>query len=227
MIQASTLRGKSRTNPKRVLQAIGAQSVKECLSELVENSPVEEFVFPRIASDESQSTDQVVVESLESFYPTEQADEFLDDQHSINQIQELAAKLEVTEAELDLREQELNERVILWNESVKQQQKEIETRIQHLEQQSSQVRCQQLHLMQLQTDIVKSYENTKQAIETLVTESGSDAKTVATLRQLKFEITGRFDYISRRWQHLHTLMQKMRDDDIAERSVDDSVDWLA
>ena len=79
--------------------------------------------------------------------------------------------------------------------------------------------------MQLQTDIVKSHEASKEAIESLVVSSEGDAKTIATLKALKYQLSGRFDYIARRWEHLAGLLNAQRDADLAEAGADDTVDW--
>lgn len=144
---------------------------------------------------------------------------------SADQIQQLAARLEANEVELQQRETQLEQRIEAWNQTTAQHQSEFEKQIHQLEQQASQVRCQQLHLMQLQTDIIKSHEATRKSIESLVLETGSDEKTLATLKALKYELSGRFDYIARRWNHLAELMQNVNAKVIADQSVNDSVDW--
>ena len=145
---------------------------------------------------------------------------------SAEQVQQLAKKLSRNEHELHAREASLEKRIEMWNERVESLETEFESKLSQLQQQSSQVRCQQLNLMQLQTDIVKSHEATREAIETLVVESGSDAQTVATLKALKYQLSGRFDYIARRWEHLSELLHRQRNAETAECSIDDSVDWV-
>ena len=144
---------------------------------------------------------------------------------SAEQVQQLAKRLSESENELQIREAELEKRIEMWNERVGSFETEFERKLNQLQQQSSQVRCQQINLMQLQTDIVKSHEATREAIETLVVESGSDAKTVATLKALKYQLSGRFDYIARRWEHLSELLLSQRNAEAARCSIDDSVDW--
>ena len=144
---------------------------------------------------------------------------------SAEQVQQLAKRLNESEDELQAREAGLEQRIQTWNERVESLETDLELKLSQLQQQSSQVRCQQLNLIQLQTDIVKSHEATREAIETLVVESGSDAKTVATLKALKYQLSGRFDYIARRWEHLAGLLLSQRDAEAARCSIDDSVDW--
>ena len=144
---------------------------------------------------------------------------------STSQIQQLAARLEANEIELQQRESQLEQRIKAWNQDASRRQADLEKRIQEVEQQASQVRCQQLHVMQLQNDIVKSHEATRVAIESLVLETGSDERTIATLKALKYELSGRFDYITRRWEHLAELMQKSNAKIAGNKAVDDSVDW--
>jgi len=144
---------------------------------------------------------------------------------SAEQVQQLAQRLGKNEDELRARESTLEKRIEIWNERVQKMEAEFEFKLSQLQQQASHVRCQQINLMQLQTDIVKSHTATKQAIESLVVESGDDAQTVATLKALKYQLSGRFDYIARRWEHLAGLLQSQRDAEVAQHSIDDSVDW--
>ena len=75
---------------------------------------------------------------------------------SAKQVQQLASRLKENEAELNRRADELESRIAQWTDTQREQESLIEKRLCELSQQSSQVKCQQLHLMQLQTDIVKS-----------------------------------------------------------------------
>lgn len=143
---------------------------------------------------------------------------------SAEQVQQLARLLRENKNELKQRESDLNLRIENWETKVSEQQKSFDLKLRQLEQQATQVQCQQLHLMQLQTDIVKSHEATKIAIETLVTAAGSDQKTVSTLKALKYQLSGRFDYIARRWEHLAKIMQKQLDEKTAN-STETFVDW--
>jgi len=145
------------------------------------------------------------------------------------QIQQLAKMLHANETELKNREQAFEKRMRDWHASFSQtvleQQNQFELRMSQLQQQASNVRCQQLHLMQLQTDIVKSHEASRAAIELLITDPESDAKTIETLQSLKHQLSGRFDYIARRWEHLAELMKNTRVESMARERFNDVVDW--
>ena len=165
-------------------------------------------------------------ETQPDFDCQESVDGFLDSCiESAEQVQQLAQRLGESEDELRARESDLENRIADWDQRVKSLESEIELKLSQLQQQASHVRCQQLNLMQLQTDIVKSHEASKEAIESLVVNSEGDAKTVATLKTLKYQLSGRFDYIARRWEHLAGLLNAQRDADLAEPGVDDTVDW--
>ena len=144
---------------------------------------------------------------------------------SAEQVQQLAQRLGETENDLKAREADLEKRIESWNQRMQWLETDFEFKLSQLQQQASQVRCQQLNLMQLQTDIVKSHEATKKAIETLVAQSGGDAKTIETLKALKYQLSGRFEYIARRWEHLAGLLQSQQDEKTAQCKIDDSVDW--
>jgi phage-related minor tail protein len=81
--------------------------------------------------------------------------------------------------------------------------------------------------MQLQTDIVKSYDAVRAAIETLMVEPGNESDVLDACKALKFELGGRFDYIAHRWEHLSELMKQLRLTQQAEKSEADWTHWLA
>jgi hypothetical protein len=49
---------------------------------------------------------------------------------------------------------------------------------------------------------------------------------LAALKALKYELNGRFHFISRRWEHLAKLMQGLCDQETARGVDSDSVDWV-
>jgi len=100
---------------------------------------------------------------------------------SAEQVQQLAQRLSESEDELRVREADLETRIEKWDQRVKSLEAEIELKLSQLQQQTSHVRCQQLNLMQLQTDIVKSHEASKKAIESLVVSSECDSKTIGAV----------------------------------------------
>lgn len=166
--------------------------------------PQSEVPFLRI-NPESRSLDDEVVHVIESQI------------ESAKQVQQLASRLRENELELNRRADELEARIQQWNETQIEQESVIEKKLNALSQQSSQVKCQQLHLMQLQTDIVKNQEAMRAAIEMIV-ESDSDITTMAAMKTLKQELSGRFDFIARRWQHLSNLMQHQRDQEALNKA---------
>lgn len=172
-----------------------------------------EIVSLRINPDSHPNLDDQVEDVLERTF------------ESVTQIKELAARLNANEAALMKRETELADRISCTAQTEHEQRTELDQQRNQLNQQASQVRCQQLHLMQLQTDIVKSYEATRQAIENLVIGPSSDLRSIEILQALKQQLSGRFDYIARRWEHLSELMKNSRTQAIAQQSLDDSVDW--
>jgi hypothetical protein len=225
------------SNPLSVLQSIGATTVAEFQSENLvtktnQFSAATDNSFAPVVSQNSIESEltapkKVLLRINPDTHPQEAEDIMQSTIESALQVQQLAARLQANESSLLVRETELSDKIEAWEAQVQTQQAEFENRLSQLKQSASQVRCQQLHLMQLQTDIVKSYDAAKQAIELLVSENGSDVETISTLKKLKYEISGRFDYISRRWAHLAKLMQGQRDEQIASHAIDDSIDWTA
>ncbi len=146
---------------------------------------------------------------------------------SASQIQQLAERLSVKEDELYQNEELLELRISEWEAATEVQEKDFEMRVKHLSQQASQVNCQQLHLMKLQSDIVKSYEAVRAAIETLIVNPENEDDVPEACKTLKFELAGRFDYIVHRWEHLSELIKKTRLTQQAEQSEADWTNWLA
>jgi len=146
---------------------------------------------------------------------------------SASQIQQLAERLAIKEDELYQNEELLELRISEWEAATEVHEKDYELRIQHLSQQASQVSTQQLHLMKLQSDIVKSYDAVRAAIETLLGNPENKDDVSAACKTLKFELSGRFDYIAHRWEHLSELMKKLRLTQQAERGEIDWSNWLA
>ncbi len=148
---------------------------------------------------------------------------------SATQIQQLAKRLGENEKELETRQRQFAKQVsdshASFAQTVAAQQHQFEQRMSQLQQQASNVRCQQLHLMQLQTDIIKSHDATRVVIESLLTDPSSDTKTIEKFQSLKCQLAGRFDYITRRWEHMAELMKNTRVEQMALGSFDDNVDW--
>ncbi len=219
------------TNPRTILQAICARhgfdlaqsNFKKEISEDIDRADLgdwgaeggEELIALRIdpsTTPQYSSRDASILESVVE---------------SASQIQQLAERLSVKEDELCQGEELLSLRINEWEAATEIQEKDFETRSQQLSQQASQVSCQQLHLMKLQSDIVKSYDSVRAAIETLIENPESESETLAACKTLKFELGGRFDYIAHRWEHLSELMKKMRLTQQAEQSESDWANWLA
>ncbi|MEM9941329.1 MAG: hypothetical protein AAF939_07030 [Planctomycetota bacterium] len=203
----------SRSNPRHVLEGIGARQAIHFESESdqqLEQEPVQTAQILRLAR-QPEDDEHFVESNMESSL----------------QIQQLSVKLNQFEESLQQRQKQFHIEIDQWKLSVQKQQKAIDIKLAQVKQHQSQVRCQQKWLMQLQSDIVVSYENAKVAIEKLVTHSGNDVQTVSQLKALKHEIFDRFNYISRRWNQLHRQMQATSDQQQCEKEFDDRVDWLA
>jgi chromosome segregation ATPase len=230
MNPASKIVQVTETNPRSVLQAIGSTSGFDLNQSTfgTSNADLSADLADATPSDPQSAADVISLRINPDTNPINEncPNSVLESTvESVSQIQQLAARLEATEIELQQREAQLEQRINAWNQTSAEQQSDFEKRIHQLGQQATQVRCQQLHLMQLQTDIVKSHEATRDAIESLVLETGSDKKTLASLSALKHELSGRFDYIARRWEHLAELMHNIRTQIVANEASDDSVDW--
>ena len=129
---------------------------------------------------------------------------------SAKQIQQLAERLKLNQSELAAKEANLQAAIDEQAGIANQAQLKIERRLSQLQQQTSQVRLQQRHVMQLQSSLVKSHEASKIAIEQLVSAELTEAATLQHMKTIQYEVTGRFNYLSRRWQQLYDMLENQR-----------------
>ena len=129
---------------------------------------------------------------------------------SAKQIQQLAERLKLNQSELAAKEANLQAAIDEQAGVANQAQLKIERRLSQLQQQTSQVRLQQRHVMQLQSSLVKSHEASKIAIEQLVSAELTEAATLQHMKTIQYEVTERFNYLSRRWQQLYDMLENQR-----------------
>ena len=129
---------------------------------------------------------------------------------SAKQIQQLAERLKLNQSELAAKEANLQAAIDEQAGIANQAQLKIERRLSQLQQQTSQVRLQQRHVMQLQSSLVKSHEASKIAIEQLVSAELTEAATLQHMKTIQHEVTERFNYLSRRWQQLYDMLENQR-----------------
>jgi len=216
------------TNPRTILQAISARHGFDLdLSNFKKEIP-EDIVRADLGDWDTEEVEELIALRID---PSTTPHDSLHDAsvlesvvESASQVQQLAKRLLVKEGELCRGEELLGLRVSEWEAATKIQEKDLETRSQHLSQQASQVRCQQFHLMKLQSDIIKSYDAVRAAIETLLLNPESEGDVLAACKALKLELGGRFDYITHRWEHLSELMKRMR---LTQQAGPSEANWLA
>ena len=129
---------------------------------------------------------------------------------SAKQIQQLAERLKQSQSELATKEANLQAAIDAQESIANQAQLKIERRLSQLQQQTSQVRLQQRHVMQLQSSLVKSHEASKIAIEQLVASELTETATLQQMKTIQYEVTERFNYLSRRWQQLYDMLENQR-----------------
>jgi len=64
--------------------------------------------------------------------------------------------------------------------------------------------------MQLQSSLINSHEASKIAIEQLVASELTESATLQQMKTIQYEITERFNYLSRRWQYLYDMLENQR-----------------
>ncbi len=157
----------------------------------------------------------------EDHVPAESVDILQSTIESAKQIQQLAERLKQNQAELAAKEAALQASIDEQESVAVQAQLTIERRMSQLQQQTSHVRLQQRHVMQLQSSLVKSHEASKIAIEQLVSSELTDASTLQHMQAIQYEVSEGFDYLSARWQHLYEMLEKQRIQHQATRGIRD------
>ena len=183
----------------------GSPSEAEVQSSYIEDSaPILRLMVPEAdsASDNSNDILQTTIESAK-------------------QIQQLAERLRHNRAELSSKEAKLEASIAQQATDATQAEQEIEKRLSQLQQQTAQVRSQQRQVMHLQQSLLESQEASKIAIEQLVASELTDATTLQHMKAIQHEVSERFDYISRRWQHLFQLLENQRVQDQAKHGLRD------
>jgi peptide subunit release factor RF-3 len=66
----------------------------------------------------------------------------------------------------------------------------------------------QLHLLQMQNDVIDSQVSMEGVIEHFENTESDDCM-VSALELLRFEVLERFEYISRRWEMLHSKLEQL------------------
>jgi len=219
------------TNPRTILQAICARHGFDLAQSNFKNEIPEAIEQAELSDGSAEGGDELVSIRIDPSttpnYSANDASILESVVESASQIQQLAERLSLKEDELYQNEEQLERRISEWETATGIHEKDYEMRVQHLSQQASQVSCQQLHLMKLQSDIVKSYDAVRVAIETLLEHPENEGDVLAACKALKFELAGRFDYIAHRWEHLSGLMKKTQLTQQAERGEIDWSNWLA
>ena len=129
---------------------------------------------------------------------------------SAKQIQQLAELLRQNQSRLVAKEANLQAAIEEQESNASQAQLNIERRLSQLQQQTSQVRLHQQHVMQLQSSLINSHEASKIAIEQLVASELTESATLQQMKTIQYEITERFNYLSRRWQYLYDMLENQR-----------------
>ena len=202
---ATTNQNKHQSDPNCVLRSIGAT---QGMGSGSVPQPVESPVYLDSAQYEYPPTLKLMVPEDDG--PAGSEDILQSTIESAKQIQQLAERLKRNQSELAAKEANLQVAIDEQESVANQAQLKIERRLSQLQQQTSQVRLQQRHVMQLQSSLVKSHEATKIAIEQLVSSELTDAMTLEHMKTIQYEVTERFDYLSRRWQHLYDLLENQR-----------------
>ncbi len=124
------------------------------------------------------------------------------------QIAELTGHLKRRRDQLQEKEASLNEKIASWQSSMDQRSAATSDRERKLKNREHHLRSLQFHLLQMQNDIVDSQLSMEGVIEHFE-NTDSDEYMKLALEMLRFEVLDRFDYISKRWELLHSKLENL------------------
>ena len=124
------------------------------------------------------------------------------------QIAELTGHLKRRRDALVAKEASLNERIASWQSSMDVRSAANSDHERELQIREQQLKRLQFHLLQMQNDIIDSQLSMEGVIEHFES-TDSDEYMKLALELLRFEVLDRFDYISKRWEMLHSKLENL------------------
>jgi len=124
------------------------------------------------------------------------------------QIAELTSHLKRRRDQLLAKEKSLNEKIASWQTSMDVRTAASSDQNRKLAIREQQLKSLQFHLLQMQNDVVDSQVSMQSVIEHFE-NTESDEYTKLALEMLRFEVLDRFDYISKRWEMLHSKLENL------------------
>lgn len=127
------------------------------------------------------------------------------------QIAELTGHLKRRRDQLQAKEESLNEKINSWQMSMDLRGAASTDRELKLQIREKHLKSLQFHLLQMQNDIIDSQLSMEGVIEHFES-TDSDEYMKLALELLRFEVLDRFDYISKRWEMLHSKLENLYSD---------------
>ena len=124
------------------------------------------------------------------------------------QIAELTGHLKRRRDALVAKEASLNERIASWQSSMDVRSAANSDHERELQIREQQLKRLQFHLLQMQNDIIDSQLSMEGVFEHFE-NTESDEYMQLALEMLRFEVLDRFDYISKRWEMLHSKLENL------------------
>lgn len=124
------------------------------------------------------------------------------------QIAELTGHLKRRRDQLHAKEAQLNEKIATWQLNMDVRGAASSDRERELKLREKHLKSLQFHLLQMQNDIIDSQLSMEGVIEHFES-TDSDEYMKLALELLRFEVLDRFDYISKRWEMLHSKLENL------------------
>ncbi|QEG24749.1 hypothetical protein [Mariniblastus fucicola] len=124
------------------------------------------------------------------------------------QIAELTSHLKRRRDRLQEKENSLNEKIASWQTSMDARGAANSDRERELKLRERQLQSLQFHLLQMQNDVIDSQLSMEGVIEHFE-NTESDEYMKLALELLRFEVLDRFDYVSKRWEILHSKLENL------------------
>jgi len=124
------------------------------------------------------------------------------------QVAELTNHLKRRRDALQAKEESLNAKIASWQTSMDFRGAASSDQERRLQLREQQLKSLQFHLLQMQNDIIDSQLSMEDVIEHFE-NTESDEYMKLALEMLRFEVLDRFDYISQRWEMLHSKLENL------------------
>lgn len=134
------------------------------------------------------------------------------------QILELTDHLKRRRDQLAEKESQLKEQLSAWQMMIDQRQAATSDKERQLDSREKQMKSLQFHLLQIQNDVIDSQLSMERVIEHFE-NTDSDECLKRAIELLRFEVVERFEYVSKRWESLHSKLENLYSEPVPRKAA--------